>query len=136
MSKNMSGHQLAEQIEKLVEDFIASSRSAASAAVERAFAAPGASRRSARPAQRGPCERKISTRRSPDEMAALSERLYDAICSTPGETMTSLAASIGVAAREMLVPSAKLKRAGRIRSVGQKNQTRYFPMLKSTSKSS
>lgn len=69
-------------------------------------------------------------------MAALSERLYDAICSKPGEKMTVLAASVGVAPREMLVPSAKLKRAGRVRTVGRKQQTRYFPMLKSASKSS
>lgn len=67
-------------------------------------------------------------------MAALSERLYEAICSKPGEKMIVLAAAVGVAPREMLVPSAKLKRAGRIRSVGQKQQTRYFPMLKSASK--
>src|SRR5262245_47843581 len=125
MSKNMTGPELAEQIEKLVGGFIAASRSAASAAVERAFAVADGNRGHARRSASGSRKRKSSTRRSPEEMAALSERLYDAICAKPGEKMTVLAASVGVAPREMLVPSAKLKRACRIRSVGQKQQTRY-----------
>src|SRR5262245_5247811 len=136
MSKNMTGPCLAEQIEKLVGDFIASSRLAASVALERAFATADGNRGRAHRSESGPRKRKSSARRSPEEMAALSERLYDAICSRPGEKMAVLAPSAGVAPREMLVPAAKLKRAGRIRTVGQKQQTRYFPMLKSASKSS
>jgi hypothetical protein len=135
MSKNMTGHELAEQIEKLVGDFIAANRSAASLAVERAFAAADENRGRARRSESGSRKRKSSARRSPQEMAALSERLYEAICSKPGEKMTVLAAEVGVAPREMLVPSAKLRRSGRIRSVGQKQQTRYFPMLKSAKSS-
>jgi hypothetical protein len=135
MSKNATGYELAEQIEKLVGDFVAASRSAASAAVERAFAAADGNRVRARRSESASRKRKSSARRSPQEMAALSERLYEAICSKPGEKMTVLAAAVGVAPREMLVPSAKLKRSGRIRSVGQKQQTRYFPMLKSAKSS-
>ena len=134
MSKNIGGHELAKQIEKLVVDFIASSQLAAAAAVKRAFAAAGGGGGRGRHPQVE--SRKVSARRSPEEMASLSERLYDAICSTPGERMTVLARAVGVAPRDLLVPSAHLKRMGRIRTAGQKQQTRYFPMVKSASNSS
>ena len=68
-------------------------------------------------------------------MTALSERLYAAICANPGESMSALAPVVGVSPRVLQVPRAKLKEAGRIRSVGNKQYTRYFPMVKNVSKS-
>lgn len=68
-------------------------------------------------------------------MAALGERLYEAVCAKPGETMSVLAPIVGATPRELQVPATHLKKAGRIRSVGQKQQTRYFPMVKNASKS-
>lgn len=129
----MNSHELANQIEQLVEDFVAASRVAAYAAVERAFAtvvrdvAPKPARR-ARSA-------KQSARRSSEEMSALSERLYEAVCAKPGEAMSVIAPVVGVSPRELQVPVARLKGAGRIRSVGQRQFTKYFPMVKSASKS-
>ncbi len=70
-----------------------------------------------------------------DEMNALSERLYAAICANPGQNMATLAPVVGVSPRVLQVPRAKLKEAGRIRSVGSKQYTRYFPMVKNISKS-
>ena len=68
-------------------------------------------------------------RRGPAEMAALGERLYEAVCAQPGETMSVLAPEIGKTPRELQRPMLALKRAGRVRSVGQRHQTRYYPAV-------
>jgi hypothetical protein len=62
-------------------------------------------------------------------VAALSERLYDAVCAQPGETMAMLAPELGSSPRELHRPMAALKRAGRVRSAGQRHQTRYYPTV-------
>ena len=62
-------------------------------------------------------------------MAALGERICDAVYAKPGETMTVLAAELGASARELHRPMALLKRAGRVRSAGARHLTRYFPMV-------
>ena len=61
-------------------------------------------------------------------MAGLSERLYGAVCTNPGALMTVLAAHVGATPRELNRPALILRRAGRVRSVGQRQSTRYFPM--------
>ena len=63
-------------------------------------------------------------------MAALGERLYRAVCEHPGESMARLSGELGASARELHRPMALLKRAGRVRSVGERHATRYFPMAK------
>ena len=63
-----------------------------------------------------------------EQVAALSERLYQAVCDKPGETLGVLAPMVGASPRELQVPAARLKRAGRVRSAGQRQQARYFPM--------
>ena len=130
-TKTMNHGDLAEGIEHLVREYISTIRIAAQGAVERAVAAsigggvaPSAkkARASAAPSRRqGP-------RRPPNEIEALSERFYAALCRSPGETMTVLAPMVGATSRELNRPMVALKRAGRIRSVGTKHQTRYFPM--------
>jgi hypothetical protein len=67
-------------------------------------------------------------RRPSDEIVALSERFYETLCQSPGETMSVLAPIVGATARDLNRPMLLLKRAGRIRSVGMKHGTRYFPM--------
>ena len=62
-------------------------------------------------------------------MAALCERLYQAVCAKPGEGMVVLATDIGASPRELNRPMAQLKGAGKVRSVGQRNLTRYFPLV-------
>jgi len=121
--------QLEKQIEQLVRDHIVGCRQRAAAAVERGFssAAPRATR------TRAPATRASSGRRRPSaEIAGLGERLYQAVCANPGATMMVLAAHVGVAARELNRPAQLLKRAGRVRSVGQRQGTRYFPMAAKT----
>jgi len=132
MTTGMSAEQLARQIERLVEDFVSGGRAAATAAVERAFSTGRQNRR--RPSQEG--RREIGPRRSSTEMEALAEKLYRAICEQPGEAMIVLAAKVGSTPRALQVPAKHLRAAGRIRSAGQRQFARYFPMAKNSSRSS
>ena len=129
-TKTMNHGDLAEGIEHLVREYVSTIRIAAQGAVERAVAAsvggdaaPSAKKRpSAAPSSRqGP-------RRPSNEIGALSERFYEALCRSPGETMSVLAPIVGATARDLNRPMLVLKRAGRIRSVGTRHATRYFPM--------
>lgn len=131
-TKTMHHGDLAEGIERLVREYISTIRIAAAGAVERAVGAnasgkptPNASAKqrtpSAAPSRQG-------RRRPSDEIGALSERLYEAVCQAPGETMSVIAPMLGATSRELNRPMLVLKQAGRIRSVGTKHATRYFPM--------
>lgn len=118
--------QLQAKIEQLVREHLMEQRRAATAAVERAFAsATGPT--AARSARSAP----ISRRRVATEMAGLAERLFEAVRRQPGETMTVLAAQVGETPRALNRPMYHLKRAGRVRSAGQRHFTRYFPMTSS-----
>ena len=63
-------------------------------------------------------------------LSALSERLHKAVVAQPGETMAVLAPGLGCSPRELHRPMAVLKQAGRVRSVGQRHQTRYYPSVR------
>jgi hypothetical protein len=126
---------LAEQIEQLVRDHLAANRAAVAAAVERAFAGANAvAGGDARPSRatsadaRPKARAKPAPRRAVEEVAALGERFYAALCRSPGEPMTTLAPHVGASPRALQVAVARLKRAGRVRAVGQRQGTRYFPM--------
>jgi hypothetical protein len=116
---------LSEQIETLVHAHIAASHRAAAEALERAFAAAGAAR--PRAAEARAQARTSSRRRGPAEMAALAERLYAAVCAQPGETAGVLGPVLGTPVRALHRPMMALKRDGRVRSVGERHQTRYYP---------
>jgi len=115
---------LQRQIERLVREHLAAQQKAALAAVERAFA-PAAPVR-ARPVR--PVRPSPGRRRRTSELAHLAERLCEAVRACPGETMTVLAASVGEKPRALNRPMLHLKRAGRVRSAGERHHTRYFPM--------
>jgi len=129
-----STRELEESIEHLVQAHIQKIRTAAQAAVERAFAANDAPR--ARPPRRSVSGRSSPStgagtsrpRRSRAELAALEERLYQVIAEKPGETMTVIAPVLETSARDLIRPMAALKRSGRVRSVGERHLTRYFPL--------
>ena len=127
-AKTMNHGDLVEGIEHLVRSYISTIRIAAEGAVERAVATSGgrgstASAKKPRQPSAAP-----STRRPSDAIGALSERFYEALCRSPGEKMAVLAPMIGATSRDLNRPMLLLKRAGRIRSVGTKHATRYFPM--------
>lgn len=132
MPQIKTSQELATQIEQLISDFIVAQRQIASAAVERAFAGAAPPPRRARRSATAP--RKIAPKREPEALAALADRLYLAVAAQPGETMIVLARTLGVDAMELRVSIAHLKRAGRVRAVGQRQHTRYFPMAKAAAK--
>jgi hypothetical protein len=63
-------------------------------------------------------------------MAAVVEALYAAVCAQPGETMAVLAPQLGESPKQLHRPMSRLRRDGRVRSVGARSWTRYFPMTK------
>jgi len=125
MTNTTTPQALGEAIERLVQEYISETRNAARAAMDRAFA-NGASAKTKRPEPH--VGRRPSQRRPSAELVALGERLYAATCDAPGETMTVLAPAVGCSARELHRPMTLLKRAGRVRSVGSRQGTRYYPM--------
>ena len=126
MTNTTSPQGLGERIERLVQEYISATRIAAHAAMDRAFAcnaeATVKGRRASKP-------RRSGTRRASSDVTALSERLYEAVCANPGKAMTVLAPLVGGSARELWRPMTLLKQAGRVRSVGMRTATRYFPIV-------
>lgn len=117
---------LSEQIEHLVREHIEATRRVAAAAVERAFSSASTL---PRPKVDRVTPRARGHRRASAELVALSERLYEAVCAQPGEPMSVLGPGLGKSPRELQRPMQALKRTGRVRSIGQRHQTRYFPAL-------
>jgi hypothetical protein len=120
--------KLNTQIEHLVREYIAAQRASVAAAVERAFASSSAP---SKPKAAAPSARAWGRRRPPTEVAELAERLFDAVRAHPGETMSVIAPDVGEPARMLNRPMMHLKRTGRVRSAGQRSNTRYFPMASS-----
>jgi len=130
---------LSKQIEDLVRQHVEALQASAAAAVVRAFAAvpsPSSARASTststqtRPARP---RKKAAPRRGPEELVALGERFYTVLCHRPGETMATLAPQVGVAPRVLQVAVGRLRRDGRVRVIGKKQHTRYYPMATSAS---
>jgi hypothetical protein len=136
MSNTTSHRELDEGIEQLVREHIATIHQIAREALDRAFvsATPAPqSRRRAAPQPGAARVAKGGKRRAPAEVSALGEQLYQAVCAHPGEGMVVLARELGASARELHRPMALLKQAGRVRSIGQRHQTRYFPKTSTAS---
>jgi len=125
--------ELEQEIERVVGEHIAACEQAASAAVQRAFGSARAGRPKTRTRGTSKRSRASGRRRTPEEVAELGERFYAAVCAQPGESMGALAAEVGAAPRELRRPVTLLKRAERVRSVGQRQYTRYFPMAAESS---
>jgi hypothetical protein len=129
MSTTIPGFE--NEIERLVGEHIAATRLAISKAVERAFArvaVSAASTPTGRASGRAASKRVSGARRAADEIGALAERLYEAVVANPGASMSTLAPALGVSPRELNRPAAQLRKADRLRTVGQRQATRYFPM--------
>ena len=116
--------RLEQQIETFIREHLAECARRAQLAMERGFAAAvrPSPRRTAR------AQRAVGQRRSADELDALAERLAAAVSAKPGTTMLVLASEVGATVRELERPAHRLKKAGRIRTVGERNATRYFPL--------
>jgi len=121
-----TNEDLIRRIEAMVAEHMASTRRAVQEAVERAFAAAAAVREAPRRARTSPTAGK--KRRASTELEALGEQFYRTLCARPGETMKVLAAEVGVSARELHRAVARLRQAGRVRTVGERSSMRYFPL--------
>lgn len=124
---------LGKRIEQLVLEHVAATRKSAQEAVDRALAASGM----AAPVSAGPVPVRARTagsgkRRGAAELTALGERFYRALSSKPGKTMAVLAADVGATPRELHRAVAGLKQAGRVRCVGERSKTVYFPLVNSS----
>lgn len=124
MTNTTSNQELGQRIERLVQDHIAAIHRTAQEALARAFAPRARTPERAVPSSHAP---RLGKRRAPAEVSAVGERLYQVVCTNPGEAMAVLAREVGASARELQRPMALLKQAGRVRSVGQRSSTRYFP---------
>ncbi|NVJ03922.1 winged helix-turn-helix domain-containing protein [Myxococcus sp. AM001] len=113
---------LESKIERLLHEHLVEQQRLVKAAVERAFSvlAPAPSVAMQRQGTR--------VRRSSGAVANLAKRLLEAVQACPGETMTVIAAHVGEKPRALHRPMMRLKHEGRVRSAGERNATRYFPM--------
>lgn len=123
--------KISAAVEQVLREHLAECEAVTAAAVRGAFlraAQPGAAKATKPASKEGPRRRRRPARvRTHEEVAALSERLYEAICAQPGETMSVLAKAMGSTPSELNLPARWLRRTGRLRSVGQRQFMRYFP---------
>ncbi|HVY45674.1 MAG TPA: DNA-binding protein [Minicystis sp.] len=77
-------------------------------------------------ARRATSPRNPGAKRSPDELAALIERLFRHVRANPGATMETIAAGMHAETRVLTLPMRKLVAARRVSTRGQKRATRYF----------
>lgn len=123
---------LERQIEQMVAAHVAALRKAAQGAIERAFAT--VSMAAPTVAQSRPrAARAASKRRAGSELSALGERFFEALSRKPGETMVVLSAEVGVTPKELQRAVARLREAGRVKTVGERSAMRYFPLAVSAS---
>lgn len=115
----MKTGSLSEQIDKVVREHLAQVQAEATAALELAFARSKAATPSKKRAR--------SKHRDRAQVAELAERLHERILAEPGEPMTRHADQLGTSARELHRPMSLLREAGRLRTTGTRNQTRYYP---------
>jgi hypothetical protein len=119
--------ELEKQIEEMVAAHVASLRKSAQSAVERAFAAASAPAPTVAPS-RPRAARVAGKRRAGSELLALGERFFEVLSRKPGETMAKLSAEVGASPVELHRAVARLREAGRVRTIGERSRMRYFPL--------
>ena len=133
MKRPKSIEELAQHIVLAVDGYMDEGRSAALAAMERAFgSSPSAPRRSSVAQRAKEKSAALGVRRSGKELADLRSQLCELVRKYPGDAMAKFATELGMSARELHLPMSALKREGRVRAVGQRHLTRYFPAVGAT----
>jgi hypothetical protein len=128
MTPPTTNQELADHLEAIVTQYITEAHRAAQRALERAFAStPTTSRRQSRPSTTRPSTRQPSKRRPAEELVELAEQLAELVRAQPGESMATFAAELELPVRALHRPMMRLKRDGRVRCVGERQHTRYFP---------
>jgi len=126
--------QLADAIESLVASYMDEVRLAAQRAVERSLARGAVSRSPSKAPSKGSEARRSApssrtARRSRTELDEACEQLCKLVRARPGESMITLAGEMGMPMSTLQRPMAKLRADGRVRSVGERHLTRYFPAV-------
>lgn len=122
---------LEASVEALIQQQVAAYEAQLREALAATLSKTGRTRPSRRPARstRSARQKPAARRRTPEEIEALAERFYAAVEAAPGETMLALSATLGLSSKELEHPVTHLRKAKRIRSVGERSRTRYFPMV-------
>jgi ribosome-binding protein aMBF1 (putative translation factor) len=130
--------ELADAIEALVASYIDSVRETARQAVERVLSQPAAPRQASKAAKAKPTKakrtaatapRSTTARRTPAELDQVGDALCELVRAHPGASMAELAERMETSVRMLERPMAKLKAAGRVRTVGQWHLMRYYPAV-------
>jgi hypothetical protein len=122
--------ELAGAIESLIGGYVDEVREAAQQAVARALARSAGGGRHRRSGRKAFSRSRTSTsRRTTTELANASDALCEVVRTHPGASMVALAEELDVDARTLQRPMARLKSVGRVRSVGQRHLTRYYPAV-------
>ena len=122
--------QLANAIESLVASYMDEVRQAAQQAIERSlFRSVQAQRSAKRTTHRPPSPRLATKRRTAAELDETCEKLCALVRARPGESIVTLATDMAASAGTLQRPMAKLRAEGRVRSVGERHLTRYFPAV-------
>lgn len=121
---------LYEEIEFAVTQLLNASQSAAHAIIDEAFNENGKSKRRC-PTKRSKRDksRNVGRHRNSAEIDKLGERFIEMVVEEPGQTMGVLAPKCEATARELYTPIIKLKAKGKIKTVGHRQLTRYFPVV-------
>lgn len=131
MKAPKSSQELAHAIEGLVMEYLEEGQRAAARAVEEAFERARKERRGLG-SRSEPRSRRTETtrrRRTQADLEALTEQLYEAVRACPGESMARFSEHLGVPVEELQRPMARLRATARVRSVGERHLTRYFPAV-------
>lgn len=125
----MSTDELCRSIEHLVHQHLQACQREVAAVVERTFRTAAATatepKSKAKPAKP---RRESGARRTPAQIHELGERFYELLRTKPGSSITVYCTELGVTPRELHRPVAMLKRAKLVRSVGQRQAAKYFPL--------
>ena len=118
--------QLEEQIAKALSSYFEAGQQIARTALERALSGkPNVS--SSRSMAKAPRDRARQRKRSRAVIDQLCESFCAAVSAHAGESMKFLAERVGERPTALSVVVSRLKRADRIRTVGSRQFTRYFP---------
>ena len=112
---------LEKEVRRLVREHMASYEQSVKQAVERGLGLRSPSRNRGRSA-------KSRTPEAAAALAAQAEKLYEKVCLLPGSPMALLAVELNRSSSDLYRPMQGLKKAGRVRSAGERQFTRYFPM--------
>jgi hypothetical protein len=72
-------------------------------------------------------KRKAGEKRTPQQLAQITEQVYGYIKSNPGQGVEQIAKALQTSTKELTLPIRKLLTDKKVGSKGQKRATRYFP---------